>query len=79
MYTRYKVFQLFNFLTLLCVELSVFDTSLTWQYRIGVGKMGLSREDICKSIKNSISAAYTSDDEKQMLRKVLNDFLFQKE
>jgi adenosine deaminase len=54
---------------------AVFDTSLTWQYRIAVGKMGLTKDCVCKSILNSIDAAYIEDEQKESIRKVLNDYI----
>ena len=53
----------------------MFDTSLTWQYRVTVGKMKLSKRDLCKSIFDSIGAAFISDEEKSDLRKVIDNHL----
>ena len=53
----------------------VFDTSLTWQYRIAIGKMGLTKRNICNSIYNSVEAAYIDEQEKIVLRKMIDDYL----
>ncbi len=55
--------------------LEVFDTSLTWQFRIAIGKMGLSKNYVCKSVYDSINAAYISDEEKASLRKLVDDYI----
>ena len=46
---------------------SVFDTSLTWQWRIALGKMGLTVEQVQEMTKHAIRAAFLSDDEKESL------------
>ena len=53
----------------------VFDTSLTWQYRIAMGKMGLSREAICECLRRSIAAAYVDEDEKLSMRKIVYSYI----
>jgi len=37
--------------------------------------MGLSKDTICSSVYNSIDAAYISDQEKQALKKKVDDYL----
>jgi adenosine deaminase len=46
---------------------AVFDTSLSWQWRIALGKMGLSVEQVKEMTKNAIRAAFCSEDEKESL------------
>jgi len=53
---------------------SVFDTSLTWQLRIALGKMNLSIETIIKSLDDSINASFICNNDKDLLRKRLNDY-----
>mmetsp|Transcript_25113 Transcript_25113/g.37572 ORF Transcript_25113/g.37572 Transcript_25113/m.37572 type:complete len:309 (+) Transcript_25113:580-1506(+) len=54
---------------------AVFDTSLTWQFRIAIGKMGLSKNCLCKSVYDSINAAYISNEEKASLRKLIDEYV----
>lgn len=37
--------------------------------------MGLSKKALCKSISNSIEAAYIGDEEKNELKQVLDEYL----
>jgi adenosine deaminase len=53
---------------------AVFDTSLSWQYRIALAKMRLSREELVQSIRDSIDAAFCISEEKERLHGLLNDF-----
>ena len=53
----------------------VFDTSLTWQYRVTVGKMRFPIQALCKSLYDSIGAAFISDEEKSGLRTLMKDHL----
>jgi len=54
---------------------AVFDTSLTWQYRIGVGKMGMSKDAIITCLQNSISSAFVEEDVKVWMRNRVDIFL----
>ena len=54
---------------------SVFNTSLTWQLRIVLGKMGLSRKVLLRSFTNSLNAAFLTEDEKYELHRVMDDFI----
>jgi len=53
---------------------AVFNTSLTWQYRIAIKNMGLTKECILQTIQDSINAAFLSEDEKTLLKKRLQEF-----
>lgn len=53
---------------------AVFDTSLSWQYRIALAKMKLSREALVQSIRDSIDAAFCISEEKERLHGLLNAF-----
>jgi len=52
----------------------VFNTSLTWQLRIAVRKIGIDTESILKTVYDSINASFLSEDEKGSLRKALGEF-----
>lgn len=54
---------------------AVFDTSITWQYRIGVGKMGMSKDTIINCLHNSISSAFVEEDVKVWMRERVDVFL----
>jgi len=54
---------------------AVFDTSLTWQYRVAVGKMGLTKKCILKSLENSVNSAFLSNEEKASLRIRINEYV----
>jgi len=54
---------------------SVFNTSLTWQLRIAVGKMGLSKLAILRSFKNSLNAAFLPEEQKYDLQRIMDDFI----
>jgi len=47
---------------------AVFNTSLTWQLRIAIGKMGLSQRCIIDSMLHSIDASFIGENEKYLLR-----------
>jgi len=53
---------------------AVFNTSLTWQLRIAVRKIGINTESILKTVHDSINASFLSEDEKVSLRKALGEF-----
>mmetsp|Transcript_14340 Transcript_14340/g.16985 ORF Transcript_14340/g.16985 Transcript_14340/m.16985 type:complete len:104 (-) Transcript_14340:194-505(-) len=53
---------------------AVFNTSLTWQLRIAVGKIGIDTESILKTVHDSINASFLNEDEKCSLRKALGEF-----
>jgi adenosine deaminase len=52
---------------------SVFDTSLTWQWRIALGKMGLTIEECKRSTRDAIDAAFISEAEKKRLHGLVED------
>lgn len=47
---------------------AVFHTSLSWQYRLSMAKMGFSREDLLMTNLNAIDGAFCSDEEKKELK-----------
>jgi adenosine deaminase len=53
---------------------AVFNTSLTWQYRIAMKKMGLSEDDILRMTEDAIQAAFISKDEKTELLEKARSF-----
>lgn len=53
---------------------AVFNTSLTWQLRIAVGKMGIKIENILQTVHDSVNASFLNEDEKVSIRKILEDF-----
>lgn len=53
----------------------VFHTSLAWQYRVVLAKMGLNREIILQANLDGIDAAFCSQEEKQKLRGLVQDFV----
>ena len=58
---------------------AVFDTSLTFQYRIAATKMKLSYTDLVQSVRNSIDASFACEDVKEELREQLTLFSKQHE
>jgi adenosine deaminase len=46
---------------------AVFHTSLSWQYRIALAKMSLSRQDLIQMNLDAVKAAWCSDNEKERL------------
>jgi len=54
---------------------AVFNTSLAWQLRIGLAKMKLSKEEIVRSVQESIRAAFCSEATKESLRSKLDSYL----
>lgn len=54
---------------------SVFDTSLTWQWRIALGKMGLSIEQVKETTRHAIDAAFISEEEKSKLHQQVEEHL----
>ena len=53
---------------------SVFDTSLTWQWRIALGKMGFTMEDVKEMTRNAIRAAFCSKEEKELLFQMVEEY-----
>jgi adenosine deaminase len=53
---------------------AVFHTSLAWQYRIAVAKMGLTRETLVKTNLDAIDAAFCSSEEKEELRERVRQY-----
>jgi len=60
---------------LMALVLSVFDTSLTWQYRIAVGKMGLTKQCILQTLNNSVNSAFVDDGKKSLIRASINEYV----
>lgn len=54
---------------------AVFDTSLTWQYRIAVGKMGLTKNCILRTLEYSIHSSFLDQEGKAILRSRIKDYL----
>jgi Adenosine deaminase len=53
---------------------AVFHTSLAWQYRVAMVKMGFTREEMLRCNLNAIDAAFCSPEEKSKLRRHVLDF-----
>lgn len=53
---------------------AVFHTSLAWQYRVAMVKMGFTRQQMLQCNLNAIDAAFCSPEEKEKLRRHLLDF-----
>ena len=52
----------------------VFHTSLSWQYRVVLAKMGLDRETILQSNLHGIEGAFCSDDQKREITSKIHAF-----
>ena len=53
---------------------AVFDTSLTWQFRIAILKMGLKKEKLVHIMKNCLDASFLSHEEKIAYKKAIEKF-----
>jgi adenosine deaminase len=53
---------------------SVFNTSLSWQYRTVVAKMMLGKEVLLDSVKAAIDAAFCSQEQKLLLKQRIQNF-----
>ena len=53
---------------------AVFNTSLTWQYRIALKKIGLEVDEIMSILEDTISATFLPENEKQRLRQIVKDY-----
>jgi adenosine deaminase len=53
---------------------AVFNTSLTWQYRIALKKMGWEEEDIFEALEEGVNAAFLPEGEKANLLQTIRDF-----
>jgi len=53
---------------------AVFHTSLAWQYRIFLAKMGLSREAVLEANLHAIDAAFCPDADKERLRAAVRGY-----
>jgi adenosine deaminase len=53
---------------------AVFNTSLTWQYRIAMKKMRWEEEEILETLEDSIEAAFLPEEEKESLRQTIRDY-----
>jgi len=54
---------------------AVFHTSLSWQYRIALVKMGLTQQQVVQTNIDAIDASFCRDEEKARIRKELQAFL----
>jgi adenosine deaminase len=50
---------------------AVFHTSLSWQYRIALGKMSLSRQSLVQMNLEAVKAAWCSSEDKERLSKLI--------
>lgn len=53
---------------------AVFDTSLTWQLRIAMGKMGIAKERLLQANRDSIDAAFLNAKGKRALHEIVSAF-----
>ena len=53
---------------------AVFHTSLSWQYRIALAKMGLSQDEVMKTNMHAIDASFAHEKEKEAIRNILRPF-----
>ena len=53
---------------------AVFNTSLTWQYRIALKKMRWEEEDIMETLEAAIEAAFLPKEEKMKLRQKVKEY-----
>ena len=53
---------------------AVFHTSLAWQYRTGLAKIGLTRQDIIQSNLDAIDAAFCPEEQKVALRERVKEY-----
>jgi len=53
---------------------AVFDTSLSWQYRIAMAKMGFNRNDITKANLDGVSASFCTEGVKLKLRAIIQSY-----
>lgn len=53
---------------------AVFHTSLAWQYRIALAKMGFTREDVLETNLHAIDAAFCDEKEKKRLRALVLEY-----
>ena len=56
---------------------AVFHTSLSWQYRIALAKMGLSQEEVMNTNLNAIAGSFGSEKEKESTRRIVRSFIAQ--
>lgn len=54
---------------------AVFDTSLTWQYRVAVGKMGLTKQCIVSTLHHSINAAFIDEKDKSLIKSLVDEYV----
>jgi adenosine deaminase len=52
---------------------SVFHTSLAWQYRIALAKMGLTRKELLQTNLDAVDASFCTPEEKNYLRATLEN------
>lgn len=53
---------------------AVFNTSLTWQYRIALKKMGWEQDEIMQMLEEAIQACFLDDQGKEELRKKVKEW-----
>jgi len=53
---------------------AVFDTSLSWQYRIALARMGFNKKEVLKTIMDSMNAAFCKEEQKIKCKKTIEEF-----
>jgi adenosine deaminase len=54
---------------------AVFNTSLTWQYRIALKKMGWEEDEVMGMLDHAIQAAFVPESKKESLRQEVRDYV----
>mmetsp|Transcript_61060 Transcript_61060/g.149492 ORF Transcript_61060/g.149492 Transcript_61060/m.149492 type:complete len:465 (+) Transcript_61060:368-1762(+) len=54
---------------------AVFNTDLSWQYRIAIRKMGWSTGDIIQVLNDTVDAAFISDEMKRTLKETIRSYI----
>jgi adenosine deaminase len=58
---------------------AVFNTSLTWQWRIAMKKMGWKESDVLEILDDAIEASFAPESQKEKIRQELQKRLSQRE
>ncbi|MGK3733620.1 MAG: adenosine deaminase [Bacillariaceae sp.] len=53
---------------------AVFNTSLTWQWRIGLKKLGWNYDDVFDILDDTINASFAPEDQKEKIRREIQKF-----
>ena len=53
---------------------AVFNTSLTWQWRIGLKKLGWNFDDVFEILDDTIDASFAPEDQKEKIRREVQKF-----